>query len=349
VPTLCFLSAEKGKSTAHPSAGEVFHRLRHKPIAVDDCPFTPSRSLAIDIQSMIRLRSVWIAIQTVRQRNKTTESERQQFKLQNRTPSDFKMKNRTKGELKLQKHTTSDLKLQNRTDSELKLQNRTTSHLNLQNLKNSEIKLQNRTNSDLKLQNQTTSEFKQPNHTNIEFKIDNVTVGTSGYIGALNKQSQQIILNVFQYVTKTRQGKGAIVETAKAVGISRQVESITMTYIMFLPSFLTASLTERSIMNHNRRILIYLKMISSIDGRKNTTLRVNIKFKMTYIVFLPSFLTASLTERSIMNHNRRILIYLKMVSSSDGSKKTTLRVNIKFKLSLECHTLHLPMESHGPN
>ena len=47
-----------------------------------------------------------------------------------------------------------------------------------------------------------------PNNNN---NSDNVTVGTSGYIGTLNKQSQQIILNVFQYFTKTRQGKGAIV------------------------------------------------------------------------------------------------------------------------------------------
>ncbi|PSN37748.1 hypothetical protein C0J52_22723, partial [Blattella germanica] len=41
--------------------------------------------------------------------------------------------------------------------------------------------------------------------------IINLTVGIIGNIGTLNKQSQQIIVNVFQYFTKTRQGKGAIV------------------------------------------------------------------------------------------------------------------------------------------
>ncbi|PSN38106.1 hypothetical protein C0J52_00864, partial [Blattella germanica] len=63
------------------------------------------------------------------------------------------------------------------------------------------------------------------NNNNNNNNSDNVTVGTSGYIGTLNKQSQQIILNVFQYFTKPRQGKGAIVETEKGVGISRQAVS----------------------------------------------------------------------------------------------------------------------------
>ncbi|PSN57289.1 hypothetical protein C0J52_02537 [Blattella germanica] len=49
------------------------------------------------------------------------------------------------------------------------------------------------------------------NNNNNNNNSDNVTVGTSGYIGTLNKQSQQIRLNVFQYFTKTRQGKGAII------------------------------------------------------------------------------------------------------------------------------------------
>ncbi|PSN35810.1 hypothetical protein C0J52_21975, partial [Blattella germanica] len=39
-----------------------FLRLRHKPIAGDDCLFTPSRSLAIDLQSMLSLRTRWIAL-----------------------------------------------------------------------------------------------------------------------------------------------------------------------------------------------------------------------------------------------------------------------------------------------
>ncbi|PSN30412.1 hypothetical protein C0J52_27181 [Blattella germanica] len=39
-----------------------FLRLRHKPIAGDDCPLTPSRSLAIDLQSMLSLRTRWIAL-----------------------------------------------------------------------------------------------------------------------------------------------------------------------------------------------------------------------------------------------------------------------------------------------
>ena len=39
-----------------------FLRLRHKPIAGDDCLFTPSRSLAVDLQSMLSLRTRWIAL-----------------------------------------------------------------------------------------------------------------------------------------------------------------------------------------------------------------------------------------------------------------------------------------------
>ncbi|PSN50933.1 hypothetical protein C0J52_08152, partial [Blattella germanica] len=39
-----------------------FLRLRHKPIAGDDCLFTPSRSLALNLQSMFSLRTRWTAL-----------------------------------------------------------------------------------------------------------------------------------------------------------------------------------------------------------------------------------------------------------------------------------------------
>ncbi|PSN55443.1 hypothetical protein C0J52_05706 [Blattella germanica] len=39
-----------------------FLRLRHKPIAGDDSPFTSSRSLAVDLQSILSLRTRWIAL-----------------------------------------------------------------------------------------------------------------------------------------------------------------------------------------------------------------------------------------------------------------------------------------------